>query len=223
METGFLCIVLAFLELTLKTTLAIQLTNTPDSASQVLGLKACDTNTCLLLHFLMHTFPKGSRSFLCFCCCCCCLFLLLLFVCFDLLLFPRNLQYVLFTVYSNWHSDNVNVKKLTDISILFLPLSTSFFYIPNDFTFLGSLLPINPISPLLSAYSTMSSLPLLCFGNPSPKLLHQAFPRPGSFPSFCLGINWYVNCVLGIWASGLISTYQSLHSMYVLLWLGYLS
>ena len=42
-ETGFLCIVLAVLELTLVDQAGLKLRNLPASASQVLGLKACAT------------------------------------------------------------------------------------------------------------------------------------------------------------------------------------
>jgi hypothetical protein len=41
-ETGFLCVVLAVLELTLVRD-GLKLRNSPASASQVLGLKACTT------------------------------------------------------------------------------------------------------------------------------------------------------------------------------------
>jgi hypothetical protein len=42
-ETGFLCIVLAVLELTFVDQAGLELRNPPASASQVLGLKACTT------------------------------------------------------------------------------------------------------------------------------------------------------------------------------------
>jgi hypothetical protein len=48
-ETGFLCVALAVLELTLYTKLA---RNPPASASQVLGLKMCTTTPGLEMEFL---------------------------------------------------------------------------------------------------------------------------------------------------------------------------
>ena len=44
--------------------------------------------------------------------------------------------------------------------------SISFVYIPNDFPFPGSPLPLSPISPLPSVSCPINPLPLLCPGNP---------------------------------------------------------
>jgi hypothetical protein len=52
-ETGFLCVVLAVLELTLVVQAGLELRNLPASASHVLGLKACAT-TARLSFSLKH-------------------------------------------------------------------------------------------------------------------------------------------------------------------------
>jgi hypothetical protein len=51
-ETGFLCIALAILKLTLVDQAGPELRNPPASASQVLGLKACATTARPSRHFL---------------------------------------------------------------------------------------------------------------------------------------------------------------------------
>jgi hypothetical protein len=52
-ETGFLCIALAVLELTLVDQAGLELRNPPASASRVLGLKVCATTTQLTVLFLI--------------------------------------------------------------------------------------------------------------------------------------------------------------------------
>jgi hypothetical protein len=52
LETGFLCVALAVLELTLDQA-GLELRSLPASASQVLGLKACTTTARLVLFLLL--------------------------------------------------------------------------------------------------------------------------------------------------------------------------
>jgi hypothetical protein len=59
-ETGFLCVALAVLELTLVDQAGLELRNLPASASQVLGLKACAT-TAWLARGILNIEPLFKR------------------------------------------------------------------------------------------------------------------------------------------------------------------
>jgi hypothetical protein len=60
-ETRFLCVALAVLELTLDQA-GLKLRNSPASASQVLGLKACTTTTWLFAWFCFFVFFQDGVS-----------------------------------------------------------------------------------------------------------------------------------------------------------------
>jgi hypothetical protein len=63
-ETGFLCIILAVLELTFVDQAGLELRNPPASASQVLGLKACATTAWQVFVFILADGPVYTLSFI---------------------------------------------------------------------------------------------------------------------------------------------------------------
>jgi hypothetical protein len=63
-ETGFLCVALAVLELTLLDQAGLELRNPPASASQVLGLKACATTPGCFVLFYEAPVVNGWSLFL---------------------------------------------------------------------------------------------------------------------------------------------------------------
>jgi hypothetical protein len=61
---GFLCIALAVLELTFVDQAGLKLRNSPASASQVLGLKACAPTPNLLRYSLCEQCGAGRDTYL---------------------------------------------------------------------------------------------------------------------------------------------------------------
>ena len=102
---------------------------------------------------------------------------------------------------------DLNSGPLEEQSVLFFFLifsfSIFFVYIPNDFHFPGSPLPICPINLLLSIHSPITSL-LFSLSLYSPPMLDQFFPGSGTSLYFFMGVICYTICALGIqsfWAN----------------------
>ena len=119
------------------------------------------------------------------------------------------------------YDDSANVLKSGVIQILLFLFNFLFFaYIPNDFPFPSSLLPINTISPLPSTHSPIN--PSHFYVLVIPYNAASSLSRMRALSSF-LGMIWYVSCVFGIQIFCANITYQWLHTMCVLFWMSYVT
>ena len=119
---------------------------------------------------------------------------------------------------AGWESKNRRTQSritffIRYILVLYFKLFHLFWIPPPQKSHKFSFLHLFPNQPLPASPSWYSST-----------LLHRAFPGPLDCSSFFVGIIWYVNCFLCIpcfW--GVISACHWVHTMCVLLWLGYLT